>query len=184
MLTPRGRWHPSLAFPPAPALPASFHFGCVFWRQRALSRAVYRVMLCSLSPHLLSHRASIHSSSAFCLSTSLSSSVLLPQAALPLASPYPSSMFPYPGGLLSLTICSPVTHFHSCLLHQCSCHHCSLIFSSFFHLLLPFRLYCLVTLLRHAGAPQCKSPPSISPSSFLHAVFYVPSKHISQQLEV
>lgn len=55
MLMPQGRWHPSPALPLAPTLPAPFHFGCISWRQRALSRVVYRVMVCSLSPHLLFH---------------------------------------------------------------------------------------------------------------------------------
>lgn len=58
MLTPRGRWHPSLVFPLLPALPAPFHCACVFWRHRALSGAVYSTMVCSLSPHLPAHPVS------------------------------------------------------------------------------------------------------------------------------
>lgn len=86
------------SFPHAPASPSTPCSLSLWSRlleaQRALSRAVYRAMGCSLSPHLLSHRVSIHSSSAFCLLTSHSFPALLPQSVLPLASPDPSPLFP------------------------------------------------------------------------------------------
>lgn len=103
---PRGRWHPSPASPPAPrSLLCSTRVASPAGTALCLELFTGRWFV--LSPHLLSHGMSIRS--AFCLLTFRSSLVFLPQAPSPLASPDPTPPLPYPGGLLSCTICSPAS---------------------------------------------------------------------------